>query len=255
MNNDLARLRLHVSSLITSAITANGLGKFQELIFKQFAALIIPLGSSIQLVRVLRADLEGLAAAADVVRKGGLICYPTETVYGLGCDPFDASAVERSLRVKGARTKPMPVLVKDIENAKRLARVSDHATKLARRFWPGPLTVVLPALGVLPKILVPSGTVGLRSPKHAVCLSLLGLCSGALVGTSANLTGHRPAVSADQVVRELGDRVDLILNGGTTPLGVASTVVDLTKPNLTILREGPIGKPEIMQCLREKAPR
>ena len=203
----------------------------------------------------MRANLDGLTAAADVVRKGGLICYPTETVYGLGCDPFDASAVERSMRVKGPRAKPMPLLVKDLENAKRFAQVSVQATKLARRFWPGPLTIVLPALEVLPKILVPFGTVGLRSPNHAVCLNLLGLCSGALVGTSANLTGHSPAVSADQVVRELGDHVDLVLDGGTTPLGVASTVVDLTKPKLTILREGLIGKPEIMQCLRGKTPR
>jgi len=233
----------------------NGMGQSRELIFKQFVTLVVSLGPSISLVRVLRADLEGLTAAADVVRKGGVICYPTETVYGLGCDPFDASAVERSMQVKGARTKPMPVLVKDLKNAKRLAQVSGHATKLARRFWPGPLTIVLPALGVLPKILVPSGTIGLRSPKHAVCLSLLDLCSGALVGTSANLSGHSPAVSADQVVRDLGDRVDLILNGGTTPLGVASTVVDLTKPHVTILRVGPIGKQEIMQCLREKASR
>ena len=207
------------------------------------------------MVRVLRADLDGLTAAADVVRNGGLICYPTETVYGLGCNPFDASAVNRSMQVKGARTKPMPVLVKDIGNAKRLAEVSERAVKLARRFWPGPLTIVLPALGVLPKILIPSGTVGLRSPKHAVCLNLLDLCSGALVGTSANLIGHSPAVSADQVVRELGDRVDLVLDGGTTTLGVASTVVDLTKPKLKILREGPIGKPEIMRCLREKVSR
>lgn len=116
MNNDLARFGLHISSLIYSAITANGMSQSRELIFKQFAALVVPLGSSITLVRVLRADLEGLTAAADVVRNGGLICYPTETVYGLGCDPFDASAIERSMRVKGARTKPMPVLVKDIEN-------------------------------------------------------------------------------------------------------------------------------------------
>lgn len=75
------------------------------------------------------------------------------------------------------------------------------------------------------------------------------------MGTSANLTGHSPAVSADQVVREFGGQVDLVLDGGTTPQGVASTVVDLTKPSLTILREGPIGKLEIIQCLREKAPR
>jgi len=226
------------------------MGQSRRLIFKQFAALVASVGSSISLVRVLKADLEGLTAAADVVGKGGLICYPTDTVYGLGCDPLNSSAVERAMRVKGTRTKPMPVLVKDIENAERLAQIPNRARKIARKFWPGPLTMVLPALEVLPNILVPDGTVGLRSPKHAVCLNLLGLCSGALVGTSANLTGNSPVVSADQVARELGDRVDLVLDGGTTPLGVASTVVDLTQPTFTILREGPIGRLEIMRCLR-----
>jgi len=202
------------------------------------------------LVRVLKADLEGLTAAVEVVGKGGLICYPTDTVYGLGCNPFDSSAVERARRVKGVPTRPLPVLVKDIENAERLAQIPDRARKLARKFWPGPLTLVLPALGVLPENLVPDGTVGLRSPKHSICLTLLGLCSGALVGTSANLTGKPPAVSAMEAARDLGDRVDLILDGGRAPLGVASTVVNLTKPTFAILREGPIGAREIMNCLR-----
>ncbi|MGD0176374.1 MAG: L-threonylcarbamoyladenylate synthase [Candidatus Bathyarchaeia archaeon] len=198
----------------------------------------------------MKADLEGLTAAVEVVGKGGLICYPTDTVYGLGCNPFDSSAVERARRVKGVPTRPLPVLVKDIENAERLAQIPDRARKLARKFWPGPLTLVLPALGVLPENLVPDGTVGLRSPKHSICLTLLGLCSGALVGTSANLTGKPPAVSAMEAARDLGDRVDLILDGGRAPLGVASTVVNLTKPTFAILREGPIGAREIMNCLR-----
>jgi len=202
------------------------------------------------LVRVLKADLEGLTAAAEVVDKGGLICYPTDTVYGLGCDPLNSSAIERTRRVKGVPTRPLPVLVRDIQNAERLAQISVRARKLARKFWPGPLTMVLPALGVLPENLAPDGTVGLRSPKHSICLNLLDLCAGALVGTSANLTGNQPAVSAEEAARGLGDHVDVILDGGRAPLGIASTVVNLTKPTFTILREGPIGAREIMNCLR-----
>jgi L-threonylcarbamoyladenylate synthase len=199
----------------------------------------------------MKATLEGLAAAAIVVAKGGLVCYPTDTVYGLGCDPLNGSAVARALRVKSGRTKSMPVLVKGLEDAERLAHVSERARKVARSFWPGPLTIVLPAREILPKILAPEGTVGLRSPRHAICRSLLGLCSGALVGTSANLTGQAPAISADQVVRELGEHVDLILDGGTAPIGVSSTVVDLTTANPRIIREGPIARAEIMLHLRK----
>lgn len=217
--------------------------------FKQFA-IFIPTRDASFLVRVVGADLEGVMVAVEVVGKGGVICYPTDTVYGLGCDPLNPSAVERVMRVKGERTKPMPVLVKDLENAERLAQFSDGARKLARQFWPGPLTMVLPASPILPKILVPNGTVGLRSPKLAICLDLLGLCSGALVGTSANPTGKPPATSAGDVVRELGDKIDLVLDGGSLPLGIASTVVDLAEPKLTILREGPIGIREMMRCLR-----
>ena len=216
--------------------------------------MLTSIGSAISLARVVKADLEGLAAAAEVVGKGGLICYPTDTLYGLGCNPLDSSAVERTRQVKGVPTRPLPVLVRDVKSAEGFAQVSDRARKLARKFWPGPLTLVLPALDVLPRNLVPDGTVGLRSPRHSICLNLLSLCSGALVGTSANLTGNPPAVSAGEADRNLGDRVDLILDGGRAPLGVASTVLNLTKPTFAILREGPIGAREIMNCLRGGKP-
>jgi L-threonylcarbamoyladenylate synthase len=198
----------------------------------------------------MKATLDGLAAAAVVIAKGGLVCYPTDTVYGLGCDPLNGSAIERTLRVKGGRKKSMPVLVKGLEDAERLSHVSKPARQVAKGFWPGPLTIVLRAREILPKILAPEGTVGLRSPKHAICRSLLGLCTGALVGTSANLTGQAPAISAGQVVRALGEHVDLILDGGTAPIGVSSTVVDLTTANPRIIREGPIARVEIMRHLR-----
>lgn len=203
----------------------------------------------------MKANLEGLAEAATVIAKGGLISYPTDTVYGLGCDPLNSSAVERALSAKGGRTRAMPVLVNSLEDALRVAEFSDQSRKLAKKYWPGPLTMVLPGKGVLPVNLIPEGTVGLRSPNHAVCLQLLGLCSGLLVGTSANFTGKRPATSAEDVVMAFGDRVDVVLDGGRSPLGVASTVVDLTKDRLVMVREGPISRAEILRCLRERRAR
>ena len=207
------------------------------------------------MVRVLRADLDGLASAADTVANGGVICYPTDTLYGLGCDPLNSSAIKRTMEVKGDRTKPMPVLVKGLADAERLAYVTDHARLVAETFWPGPLTMILQSREIVPTILTPERRVGVRSPKHPICLDLLGLCSGALIGTSANLSERPPATTAQEAVKELGDRVDVILDGGRAPLGVASTVVDLTQPKVTILREGPIERSEIVRCLRRRKPR
>ena len=201
----------------------------------------------------MKADLEGLATAADVVAKGGVICYPTDTLYGLGCDPLNVSAVQRTMKAKGDRAKSMPVLVRGLDDAEKLAYVSERARRLANKFWPGPLTLVLQAREMLPRILAPKGSVGLRSPNHPICLDLLGLCNGTLVGTSANRGGRPPAISAKEAFEELGDQVDVILDGGKPPLALASTVVDLTQPKLVVLREGPVGREELLRCLRTRA--
>ena len=205
---------------------------------------------AISLVRVVKADLDGLSIAANTVAKGGIICYPTDTVYGLGCDPFNLSAVEKTMMAKGRGTKAMPVLVHSIEDAERLVFFSEAAKRIAERFWPGPLSIVLPARESVPFILAPERTVAVRSPNHAICHQLLVLCSGMLVGTSANRTGSQPATSADDIVEQLDDRVDVVLDGGKSPMRVASTVIDLTKQQLVVLREGPIGKTEILRTLR-----
>ena len=147
----------------------------------------------------------------------------------------------------------MPVLVKSIDDAERLAFFSESARRLIDAYWPGPLTLVLPARDELSSALSPERTVGLRSPKHAICQQLLGLCSGYLVGTSANLTGKPPATSVEEIVTQLGDRVDIVLDGGRSPVGVASTVVDLTKEHLVVLREGPIARAEVLRCLRQRS--
>src|SRR3972149_1958392 len=110
---------------------------------------------AIFLARILKADLEGLAEAAATVAKGELIGYPTDTVYGLGCDPRNVFAVGKIQKAKGGRKKAMPVLVKSLEDTCRIAQISEHARKLAQMFWPGPLTIVLPARDLLPSNLVP----------------------------------------------------------------------------------------------------
>jgi L-threonylcarbamoyladenylate synthase len=219
------------------------------LIFKQFAQVLTQ-GLVVYLVLVVKADLDGLAAAAVVVANGGTICYPTDTVYGLGCDPFNVQAIEKIIKAKGFKTKAMPVLVRGLEAAERIAHFSSGARKLAQEFWPGPLTIVLRAKEALPELLAPERTVGVRSPRHAVCLDLLGLCCGNLVGTSANQTGKPPATEAADAASYFQDKVDLVLDGGRAPIGVPSTVVDLTKARLNVLREGPIARLEIMKCLK-----
>ncbi len=202
------------------------------------------------MARIVKADLEGLAAAAEIVSRGGLVCYPTDTVYGLGCDPLNQTAVEKTIAAKIGRTKAMPVLVKSRKDAERLVYSSRVSSKLATRYWPGPLTMVLPAKDLVPPILAPERTIGVRSPKHAICQQLLELCSGYLVGTSANLTGKPPALSAGEIASELMDRVDIIIDGGRSPIGMASTVVDLSKSHLRVVREGPISQAEILRFLK-----
>lgn len=207
------------------------------------------------MVRLFKPDLEGLAEAAVTVAKGGVICYPTDTLYGLGCDPLNVEAVKRTMEAKGRGTKPMPILVKDLAAAEKFAYVPDKARRVARELWPGPLTIILQARDVLPPALILEGKVGIRSPNHPICLNLLELCSRALVGTSANLAGRMPATTAEEVLKQLGNRVDLILDGGRVPLGLASTVIDLTQRRPVMIREGPLGREEILNCLRKAKPR
>jgi L-threonylcarbamoyladenylate synthase len=140
-------------------------------------------------------------------------------------------------------------LAKSIRDAELIVDFSANARRLAAIFWPGPLTIVLRAK-TQDSILAPRGTIGVRSPGHELCLNLLGMCSGLLVGTSANKTGHAPATTAREVAQSFGDEIDLVVDGGKSILGVASTVVDLSNDFL-LLREGPISREELLRCLRD----
>jgi len=200
---------------------------------------------------ILKATVANIREASKVVKKGGLIIYPTDTVYGLGCGPFNIEAVKRIFRTKGERKeKPLPILGADIECIKKIAYIDEKARKIAERFWPGPLTLVVPKKPTLPDIVTcGSDSIGVRIPNHTVAIQLISLCEGLLVGTSANKTGKKPPRTAPEAAEQLGEQVDMILDGGPTPLGVESSVVDLTSKKPKMLREGPIKLEQIAMLL------
>jgi L-threonylcarbamoyladenylate synthase len=199
---------------------------------------------------VVKATKDNIKSAAQIIKTGGVIVFPTETVYGLGCDPLNTQAVQRLLTVKGDRKKPFPVLVASLDDANRVAKFSDNGKKLARKFWPGPLTIVLPKKDDLNEIVTCGlNTVGLRSPNNQVALSLIELSGGLLIDSSANLTGENPPRSVSEMSNKRIEKVDLVLDGGPTTEGTPSTVVDLTSDNPKILREGPISLKQIQNTI------
>jgi L-threonylcarbamoyladenylate synthase len=183
---------------------------------------------------------ESIRLAAQLVREGGLVVFPTDTVYGLGCDPLNASAVRRLSSVKRREAKPIPVLCESLLRAKDLVSLNPRALSLALAYWPGALTIVAPLILNMPlPVHQGSGTLGVRVPGSSECLKLISETGGILTGTSANLSGKPSCRSAVDAESELGQDVDLILDGGVLP-GKESTVVRVTDGGLEVLRQGAI---------------
>lgn len=204
-------------------------------------------------MQILKATRENVLTASQTVKTGGLVVYPTDTVYGLGCDPFNVEAVKRVFRVKGERKKPLPILASDVEQIEKIAYLSEKARRIAEKFWPGPLTLVVLKKPVLPRAITCNmDSVGVRIPRHDVAVRLIRLSNGLLVGTSANKTGEEPPRTAHEAAEQLGKEVEMILDGGPTLLGVPSTVINLTSKKPVILREGPISLKKISDVLSSK---
>jgi L-threonylcarbamoyladenylate synthase len=195
-------------------------------------------------------SIEDIEEAAKLVLEGRLIAYPTDTVYGLGCNPFDADAVDELVKAKERFKGSLPILVSTLNDAERLGEISGLAATLANRFWPGPLTLVVqPRRNFPARITGDTLLVGLRVPNHEKARRLIEECGGALIGTSANISGRPSLRTAEEVVRELEDRVDLVIDGGPAPLGRESTVVRVLGNESTVLRDGAISRDDILKTL------
>jgi L-threonylcarbamoyladenylate synthase len=197
--------------------------------------------------RRMKADEAGIIEAAHVLLSGGLAAFPTETVYGLGADATDSRAVAKLYEAKGRPSfNPLIAHVADIAAAQRAGNFNKLAEQLAARFWPGPLTLVVPATNVV-CALTRAGlhTVALRVPKHPVAQSLLAAFGKPIAAPSANRSGHVSPTSADHVAADLSGRIDFILDGGTTPMGLESTIVDCMNESPRLLRLGSIARHEI----------
>jgi L-threonylcarbamoyladenylate synthase len=199
---------------------------------------------------VSASSFDAIPHAIEILKTGGLVAFPTDTVYGVGALAFDGKAIE-SIYIAKERLveKAIPILIGDSEELEMVGMdIPDSAHRLASRFWPGPLTILVPKRANLPEAVSATATVGVRVPDHEVARALL-RAAGPMAVTSANISGKQSPVTAREVYEQLAERIKLIIDGGKTPGGVPSTLVDCTTPELKVLREGPISLEELLSAL------
>jgi L-threonylcarbamoyladenylate synthase len=187
-----------------------------------------------------------------VLRAGGLVAFPTDTLYALGADAASEAAVERLLRTKGREDgKSLPLLVDGLEMAAEVAELSPAAEALARAFWPGPLTLVLRKRPSFRSRALSGDTVAVRAPAHELALAIIRVFGRPVTGTSANRSGGRDPDTAAEVQRQLGEAIDLVIDGGPCRAGRPSTIVDLTGPRPLFLRKGVLSRRRVLRALLE----
>lgn len=191
-----------------------------------------------------------LQSALEILQNGGLVAFPTDTVYGLGALAFDNTAIKSIYTAKNRPIeRAIPILIGDIKDLDQVAvDIPQMALTFAAHFWPGPLTCVVPKKQTLPPAVSATATVAVRIPDHADARALLHLV-GPMAVTSANISGEPSPSTAREVYDQLAERIPLILDGGPTPGGIASTLVDCTGDQPVILREGPISLQQLLDVL------
>jgi L-threonylcarbamoyladenylate synthase len=195
---------------------------------------------------------DAIEEAAKWIRNGGLVALPTDTLYGLAADPFSAVAIARLFAVKGrAAERAVPLIAADAAQvAAQLGRLPAAGQRLAERFWPGPLTLLVPAPRALAAAVSGgTGRVGVRVPAHGVARAICAAAGRPITATSANVSGEPATPDPDQVERTLGGRLDLLIDAGTTPGGAASTIVDVTGADPALVRAGAISWDDIQAWL------
>ena len=197
-------------------------------------------------------DPEAIQKANQIIKGGGTIAFPTDTVYGLAADVFENDAIRKIYAIKErSMLKALPVLIANMGQLERIiSEMKESAMILAEAYWPGPLTLILPKAQGLPELLSPYSTIGVRMPDYPLTLELLET-TGPLATTSANLSGESNPRTAQDVLDQLGGRIDLLLDGGETPGAKPSTVVEVTTTEIKVLREGPILKSDIKALINK----
>jgi L-threonylcarbamoyladenylate synthase len=200
----------------------------------------------------LAPDPAGIAAAVAVLQSGGIVAYPTDTLYGLAVDPRNDTAVERLFAVKGrGAASAIALIAADAAMAEGVAAsgFGPLERRLASAFWPGPLTIVVPASGGMSAALAPRGTLGVRVPAHLVARSLSAAFGACITATSANLTGRPPAVTADEVAATLGELVDCLVDAGPAPGGPPSTIVEVVDGRPVLHRAGAVAWDRVLESV------
>jgi tRNA threonylcarbamoyl adenosine modification protein (Sua5/YciO/YrdC/YwlC family) len=201
-------------------------------------------------------DPAALRYAAAFIRRGELVAIPTDTFYGIAADPFNLAAVDQIYRVKGRpETRALPILVNTTTQAVALSRDVPYTFhRLAAKFWPGPLTLLVEASSGVPlKVTAHTGNVALRWPKSAIVNALIDLIKGPITGTSGNISGQPACASAIDLLEQMGDRLPLIIDAGPTPGNLASTIVKLEGDDWAMMREGVITEQQIKSALEDES--
>lgn len=185
--------------------------------------------------------------AAKLIKNGGAVVYPTDTLYGLGVNALDRKSVLKVFEIKGRKYhKPISIAVKNLKEAKKYAKFNTTAEKLAKKFLPGPLTLILPSKHNLPKKLNPDEKVRIRIPDNKITLELIKKSRVPLTSTSANLSGGKNPTIAREAIKQIGDKIDLVLDAGKCEYGKASTIVEVIDNKIKIIREGYISRKKLL---------
>jgi len=197
-----------------------------------------------QLTNHLTEPQGKIKIAVQCLKAGGIVAIPTDTVYGLGTDPFNPSAVQKLYTVKGRPDgNPIPLVLSSVSDIHRFSRnLPDFFFHLTDRFWPGGLTIVIESKGLLPVLTAGGNTVGVRIPNNPLLLEILQAFGGPMAITSANLSGEPPATAVEEIGKELGSRIDMIVDGGKTPGPIPSTVYDISVSPPLVRRPGVISE-------------
>ena len=195
----------------------------------------------------VNCNKEGIEKASQIISQGGIVIFPTDTVYGIGCDPYNKASIEKIYKIKSRDIiKSVPVLTYSIETAERIAQFDQLAKKIVKKFWPGPLTIILKVTDEkIKKSLNLENKIAIRVPNHKCTLELLKKCNY-LVGTSANISGDLPYTNPEECLKKM-QNYDVFVDGGIITSDGESTIIEIENEEIKIIREGYLTKEEILQ--------